>query len=174
MEAFYETMLELVWLLMFDLALSIKVILVCFTVKVFQSRAFEVHGYYLSLSLTMGTSFPWKLVWRSKVPSRVAFFSWTAALGKILTFDNLRKRCIIIVDWCYMCRRSGESVDHLLLHYPIAYEQQTMVWSLFGLHWVMPQRVLDVLASWQGTFGRHHNEAVWIARFIFFFFISII
>ena len=35
MEAFYETMLELVWLLMFDLALSIKVILVCFTVKVF-------------------------------------------------------------------------------------------------------------------------------------------
>lgn len=105
----------------------IKVILVCFTVKVFQSQGFEVRGYYLSLSLTMSTSFPWKLVWRSKIPPRVAFFSWTVALGKILTFDNLRKRCIIIVDWCYMCRRSGESGDHLLLHYPIAYEQQTMV-----------------------------------------------
>jgi transposase InsO family protein len=46
--------------------------------------------------------FPWKSIWHSKVPSWVAFFGWTAALGKILTHDNLRKRNIVIVEWCCM------------------------------------------------------------------------
>ena len=50
-------------------------------------------------------------------PPRVAFFSWSALLGKILTTDNLCKRRIIVIDWCYMCKRCGESVDHLLLHF---------------------------------------------------------
>lgn len=29
--------------------------------------------------------------------------------------DKLKKHCIIVVEWCWMCRESGESVDHLLL-----------------------------------------------------------
>lgn len=47
------------------------------------SWSFELREYYHSLSSSNGMSFPWKLDWRSKVPSRVAFFSWIAALGKI-------------------------------------------------------------------------------------------
>jgi hypothetical protein len=46
-----------------------------------------------------------------------AFFAWSVALGKELTVDNnLRKRNIIIVDRCCLCKRDRESVDHLLLH----------------------------------------------------------
>ena len=45
-------------------------------------------------------------------------------------------------------------MDHLLLHCPTVSELWTIVWSLFGLHWVAPHRALDLLASWQGTFGR--------------------
>ena len=81
-------------------------------------RGFEVRSFYLSF-YTSTISFPWRLVWQLKVPPRVAFFSWLAALGKILTTDNLRKRSIIVLDWCYMCKRCGELVDHLLLHCPI-------------------------------------------------------
>jgi hypothetical protein len=55
-------------------------------------------------------------IWRIKVPLRVAFFTWSAALGKILTMDNLRKRRVIVVDRCCMCKRNGESVD-LLSHW---------------------------------------------------------
>jgi hypothetical protein len=58
--------------------------------------------------------FPWKSNWLNKVSMRAAFFVWT--IWKILTMDNLRKRHAIVVDWCYMCKMSGESVDHLLLH----------------------------------------------------------
>jgi len=31
-----------------------------------------------------------------------------AALGKILTLDNLRKMNVIVVDLCYICKKSGD------------------------------------------------------------------
>jgi hypothetical protein len=46
----------------------------------------------------------------------VAVFAWLVVLGKILTMDNPRKCHVIVVDSCCICKRSGESVDHLLLH----------------------------------------------------------
>jgi hypothetical protein len=52
----------------------------------------------------------------AKVPLRVAFFIWSAALGKILSMFNLRKRNIVVVDWCCMCKKCGETVDNLLLN----------------------------------------------------------
>lgn len=39
-----------------------------------------------------------------------------ATLKKIFTLDNLRKMNVIVVYWCFMCKLSGESIDHLLLH----------------------------------------------------------
>ena len=39
-----------------------------------------------------------------------------AAWGKILTSDNLRRRGLILVDWCCVCRHSGDDIDHLLVH----------------------------------------------------------
>uniref|UniRef100_A0A7N2L7I8 ARM repeat superfamily protein n=1 Tax=Quercus lobata TaxID=97700 RepID=A0A7N2L7I8_QUELO len=48
-------------------------------------------------------------VWCSKIPPRVAFFSWTVALGKILTLDRLWNKGVPVMDWCFMCKRSGES-----------------------------------------------------------------
>ena len=54
-----------------------------------------------------------------------------------------------------MCKKCGESVDHLLFHSPITYELWSMVFCLFGIHWVMLYKVSELLASWQGKFGRH-------------------
>ena len=71
------------------------------------SKPFTVKQYYRFLSSHAFRSFPWKSVWKSKVPPRVAFFSWTATLGKILTIDNLRKRGLILVEWCCLCKESG-------------------------------------------------------------------
>ena len=45
---------------------------------------FEVGGYYCSLLTINAMPFPGKNIWKSKVPPRVAFFSWTLALGKFL------------------------------------------------------------------------------------------
>ena len=100
-------------------------------------------------------------MWQWKVLLRVSFFSWSASFGKILTIDNLCKRHIVVLDWCYMCKRCGESVDHLLLHCPLACELWSLVFCLFGLHWVMPLKVIDVFESWQAKFGRHCNIDLW-------------
>ena len=72
------------------------------------SRGFEVRGFYHFVSSPSVLSFPWKMMWQSKVPLRIAFFSWTAALGKILTTNNLWKRHIAVLDYCYMCKRCGK------------------------------------------------------------------
>jgi hypothetical protein len=49
-------------------------------------KKFEVRSFYQTLSIPSSSSFPWKTIWRVKVPSRVSFFVWIAALGKILSF----------------------------------------------------------------------------------------
>jgi hypothetical protein len=113
-------------------------------------KIFEVKSFYKLLQPAAVQPFPWKKVWRSRAPSKVNFFIWTAALGKILTTDNLRKRRLFVLDWCGMCKRDGESVDHLLLHCSIAHEIWDLVFSMFGVHWVMPRRVMDLLFCWPG------------------------
>ena len=77
--------------------------------------------------------FPWKSIWWAKVPPCVAFFTWTASLSKVLTKDNLRRRNIILVSWCCMCKVDGESVDHLFLHCALPRDLLTMVFSLPGI-----------------------------------------
>ena len=54
-----------------------------------------------------------------------------------------------------MCKRDEEIVDHLLLHCPIASELWGSVFALIGVKWVMPRKVVDLLACWQGSFGCH-------------------
>ena len=69
------------------------------------NQGFKVSGYYHSISLSTSISFPWKMVWQSKVPPQVAFFSWTAALGKILTIDNLWKRGTLLFLSGVLCAK---------------------------------------------------------------------
>jgi hypothetical protein len=45
-------------------------------------RKFEVRSFYQALSTLASSSFPWKSIWRVKVPSRVSFFVWTTLLGR--------------------------------------------------------------------------------------------
>jgi hypothetical protein len=66
--------------------------------------------------------------------------------------DNLTKWNLIVVDWCCMCKKSGEMVDHLLLHCEVARALWNSVFGLCGLEWVMPQHVVDLYASWRGQF----------------------
>ena len=66
-----------------------------------------------------------------------------------------------ILDWCFMCKSNGESVDHLFLHWPVARDLWSMVLGLFDLSWVMPHSVLGLLGCWQGSFGCHQNGFIW-------------
>ena len=67
-----------------------------------KNKGFKVSEFYLSLFSTPDNLFPWKPMWRSKIPPKVAFFYWTATLGKILTLDRLWNKGVPVMDWCYM------------------------------------------------------------------------
>ena len=89
-------------------------------------KEFEVRSYYYSvLAPSEANYLPWKSIWKPKVPTKVTFFIWVAALGNISTVENLSKCNIILVRWCCtcMCKKDKEIVDHLLLHCPIVREQ---------------------------------------------------
>lgn len=49
-----------------------------------------------------------------------------------------------------MCKQDGDSVDHLLLHCSMARQLWALVLYLFGVHWDVPKRVVDLLACWKG------------------------
>ena len=79
-------------------------------------------------------------------------------------------RNIYIVNRCCMCKNIWESVGHLLLCCSYAYNLWTFVFSLFGVSWVMPKQVVDLLACWnRGVGGRclgsnstmHHVTISW-------------
>ena len=63
-------------------------------------KIFEVKSYHKVTANSKLVDGPWKMIWKSKTPLRVAFFVWSAVLGKILTLDNLRKKNIIVTEWC--------------------------------------------------------------------------
>ena len=60
-----------------------------------------------------------------------------------------------------MCKRCGESVNHLLLHCPVTWELWSLVFCLFGIQWVMPHNVLELFEAWQGKFAWHRHIDVW-------------
>jgi hypothetical protein len=60
-----------------------------------------------------------------------------------------------------MYKKSGESIDHLLLHCEVAKELWSSLFQLFGVAWVMPQRVRELLVSWRGQLGHYTALEMW-------------
>ena len=121
---------------------------------------FEVSSFYKEIISKAGCPFPWKCVWRTKAPPRVAFFVWSAALGKILTIDNLRKKNMVLINRCGMCKRDEETIDHLLLHCECAQVLWNAFFNHFDLAWAMPSGVVNLLQCWWSG-GRPSSAVVW-------------
>lgn len=100
---------------------------------------FSVHSYYNALICQGVCDYPWKSIWKVKVPSMVAFFCWLVSHDKVMTTDNLRKRGFCVVDWCSMCKKEGESVNHLFLHCEVAKSLWHEIFERMGMAWVMPK-----------------------------------
>jgi hypothetical protein len=92
-----------------------------------------------------------KLWW---IPSKRGLFK-----VKVL-YHSLGKRQVIVINRCGMCKSSEETVDHLLLHCEVASTLWDAIFSCFGVAWVMPRCVVDLLACWWSS-GRRRSVAVW-------------
>ena len=45
----------------------------------------------------------------------------------------------------YHC--SGETVDHLLIHYSVAFELLSFTFRTFGIQWVLPEKIHGLLCG---------------------------
>ena len=71
--------------------------------------------------------------------------------------------CGVDIAWLggvVMCRVNGESVNHLLIHCRLASDLWYIVLRSFGVIWVFPDNVADLLYGWYNCFGKQ-NSLVW-------------
>ncbi len=60
-----------------------------------------------------------------------------------------------------MCQSSGESIEHILLHCTVARDIWLFVFTLFGVPWVLPKMVVQMLSCWNERFHRHKSFKTW-------------
>ncbi|XP_022869431.1 uncharacterized protein LOC111388851 [Olea europaea var. sylvestris] len=101
---------------------------------------YSVCTYLRSILGSTESSFPWKMT---------------------LTVDNLHRKGFYVTEWCYMCKRDGETNDHLFLHC----EGVRWLWNTIltsqHMDWVMPRRMEDVLRAWSRKFRDKDSGLVW-------------
>lgn len=51
---------------------------------------------------------------------KVCFFNSILRRGVIMSIEYQRKRKVMYISWCFLCKSSSEDVDHLLLHCQVA------------------------------------------------------
>jgi|UniRef100_A0A2N9JBP0 hypothetical protein len=132
----------------------------CMRWKLRQHGVFDAKSFYHAIDGLPAVPFPWKAIWRVKAPRRISFFVWSAAWGKILTCDNLMRRGYSMAGWCCMCRMDGETGSHLMIHCSLASDLWNIVLRSFGVSWVFPDNITNLLYGWYNCFGKT-NSSVW-------------
>ena len=66
---------------------------------------------------------------------------------RFLNLDKLQKRGWQLPNICYLCGCAEESVHHILLHCSMASSLWEIIFSLVGVHWVLPKTMKETLIS---------------------------
>ncbi|KAJ9679351.1 hypothetical protein PVL29_021319 [Vitis rotundifolia] len=122
---------------------------------------FKVKSYYKSLKEDNGPLFPAKEVWGSFAPLRTRFFAWEAVWGKISTVDMLMRRGWSMVNRCNLCKENEELANHILIRCGKTRELWTLLLSSFGVVWVFPDSVRNLLLEWKIKGLGKKRRVVW-------------
>ena len=88
------------------------------------------------------------------------FFAWEASWNRILIINLLKRRGWNMPSRCYLCKEKEETNDHLILFCKKATILWSLIFSLFGVQWVLHSSVKKNLLDWHGTFvGKRREKA---------------
>ena len=121
---------------------------------------FSVRSLYRSLMRAYSDPFPWGLIW---APMRVSVFAWEVSWNKNFDHRSAQKEGWNMPNRCYLCKEKEETTDHLILFC----KKVTMLWSLifsfFGVQWVLHSSIKRNLLGWHGAFVGKRREKTWRA-----------
>ena len=125
------------------------------------SGYFNVRSYYNYIFGCLPASFPWKSIWSVKGPKRVLFFFMGSSSRFLQSITLLRGDFPWLIGAaCVDCQCCGEIVEHLLLHCEFSHALWSEVFLMFGIQWVMQEKVASFLLRWQKWLGKHSSN-VW-------------
>ena len=107
--------------------------------------SFSIKSFYSALEGSNTVPFPKSIIWSPFVPTKVGFFAWEATWGKALILDQLKKRGWALLNRCYLSGAAEESINHLLIHCTKARVLWDLLFNLFGVLWVLPSSVKEIL-----------------------------
>ena len=122
---------------------------------------FRIRDAYNLLAAPNPIVFPKKSIWVDKVPTKVAFFAWEATWEKILTLDRLQNQGWQLPNHCYLCGCEEENVNYILLHCTVVKVLWEIILALFGVQWVFPETVKEVLFYCRGPFVGKKRKKIW-------------
>lgn len=112
----------------------------------------------------------WKLIWRTKLPTKVVCFTWS--LGQLymrhLSQDNLKKRKIQFPNRCYRCKKEAETI---LLKKKRGWNHPTSsslwgglknmehVFCLFGFNWPHPSQLRMLMRTAYGELTKSSRRS---------------
>ncbi|CAN1805352.1 Putative ribonuclease H protein At1g65750 [Linum perenne] len=94
--------------------------------------------------------FPKGVVWSKMVPTKIQGFLWMVWHGKIASIDNLQKRGMVLTNWCVLCEKNLESIDHMFLHCPFATSVWGWVSSKLSLIGPRNASMRGLIEAWKG------------------------
>ena len=95
--------------------------------------------------------FPRSIIWRSGAPPKVAFFALEDTWGENPSFGSGPKEGVFYWRIDVFFATEGETVDHILLHCAKCWILWQLLFSLFGLAWVISSSVKETLLGWHGS-----------------------
>ena len=63
---------------------------------------------------------------------------------------------------CFLCGEDEESIEHILIHCPMARELWSILFSMFDVDWVIPYLIRDFILGWHGAILRKRHKKVWV------------